>query len=104
MAFFGLMAIKNELMMSEPEITAFIQLTNNKIDLRSPVKKHVAMAGTTDNTRRGKLIKSQNLGLDRNAFVWSQKKMPLNVKRISPFFIYDNDVKDFMNDEDEDTY
>jgi hypothetical protein len=87
MEFFGFIAIKNELMMSEPEITVLIQLTNNKIDLRSPVKKHDTMAGTTDNARRGKLIKTQNLGLDRIVFVWSQKNMPLNVKLISPFLI-----------------
>ncbi|WP_342668511.1 hypothetical protein [Cytobacillus solani] len=68
-------------------MTAFIQLTNNKIYLRSQDRKNDAMAGTTDKTMRGKLIKTQNLGLDRIAFVCSQKKMPLNVKLISPFLI-----------------
>ena len=49
-------------MMSEAEITAFIQLTNNKIDLRFPDRKNDAMAGTADNTRRGKLIKKHKPG------------------------------------------
>ncbi|KOP83898.1 hypothetical protein AMS60_02475 [Bacillus sp. FJAT-21945] len=72
-------------MISEPEITAFIQLTNNKIDLISSDKKNDAMAGTTDKTMRGKLIKTQNLGFDRIALVCSQKNIPLNVKLMSPF-------------------
>lgn len=43
------------------------------------------MAGITVNPIKGKLIKSQNLVLDRIAFVLSQKNIPLKVKLISPF-------------------
>ena len=82
--FLGFTAIKNELIISEAEISVFIQLTNKKMDLRSPDKKNDTIKGTTDNPRKGKLIKSQNLGLDRMAFVCSQKKIPLNVKLMSP--------------------
>lgn len=85
--FFGLKAIKNELMISEAEIKEFIQLTNKKIDLISPGKKNDTMKGTTDNAMKGKLIKNPNLGLDRIAFVCSQKNTPLNVKLMSPFLL-----------------
>jgi len=79
-----LIAINKELYMSEAEIIAFIQHTNNKIDLILPDTKDDIMAGMTDSTRIGKLIKIQNLALDRIAFVFSQKNIPLQVKLISP--------------------
>ncbi|BCD29578.1 hypothetical protein BC30102_2614 [Bacillus cereus] len=63
---------------------AFIQHTNNKIDLIFPDTKDDIMAGTTDNTIIGKLIKIQNRVLDRSAFVFSQKNIPLQVRLISP--------------------
>lgn len=85
--FFGLIAMKNELMISEAEIKEFIQLTNKKIDLISSDKKNDTMTGTTDKAMKGKLIKTQNLGLDRIAFVCSQKNIPLNVKLMSPFLL-----------------
>jgi len=83
--FLGLIAINNELIISEAEISVLIQLTNKKMDFISPDKKNDTIKGTTDNPRKGKLIKSQNLDLDRMAFVCSQKKIPLNVKLMSPF-------------------
>lgn len=67
------MAINNEFMMSEEEIIKFIQLINNKIDFIFPDSKNEAMAGITDNTMKGRLIKSQNLILDKTAFVCIQK-------------------------------
>ncbi len=79
-----MIAINKELYMSEAEIIAFIQHTNNKIDLILPDTKDDIMAGMTDSTRIGKLIKIQNLALDRIAFVFSQKNIPLQVKLISP--------------------
>ncbi|AHA72036.1 hypothetical protein YBT1518_14340 [Bacillus thuringiensis YBT-1518] len=63
----------------------FIQHINNKIDLIFPDTKNDIIAGTTDNTIIGKLIKTQNLFLDKTAFVFSQKNLLLNVKLISPF-------------------
>ncbi|GAB6459345.1 hypothetical protein bcgnr5371_13320 [Bacillus cereus] len=69
---------------SEAEIIEFIQHTNNKIDLILPDTKDDIMAGMTDSTIIGKLIKVQNLALDRIAFVFSQKNIPLRVKLISP--------------------
>jgi hypothetical protein len=53
-------------------------------DLISPDTKNEIIAGITDNTIKGKLIKTQNLFLERIAFVLSQKYRPLNVKLISP--------------------
>jgi hypothetical protein len=85
--FFGFIAIKNELMISEAEIKEFIQLTNKKIDLISSDTKNDTMKGTTDNAMKGKLIKNQNLGLDRIAFVCNQKNIPVNVKLMSPFLL-----------------
>ncbi len=79
-----MIAINKELYMSEAEIIAFIKHTNNKIDLILPDTKDDIMAGMTDSTRIGKLIKIQNLALDRIAFVFSQKNIPLQVKLISP--------------------
>lgn len=72
-------------MISAEEITEFIQHTNNKIDWIFPDTQNDIMPGTTDNTRKGKLIKTKNLDLDKIAFVCSQKNIPLNVKLISPF-------------------
>lgn len=87
MAFFGLVAINNELTISEPEINALIQLTNNKMDCKSLGVNNDMMAGTPDNTIKGEVIKNQNLVFDRTAFVCSQKNMPLKVKLISPLFL-----------------
>ncbi len=78
------MAIKNELMISEAEMTALIQLTNTMIGLILLGTYKAIMAGITDNTIKGKLIKNQNLDLDKTALVFSQKN-PLKVKLISPF-------------------
>ncbi len=47
---------------------------SNIYDLIFPDTKNDIMAGTTDNTIIGKLIKTQNLVLDKTAFVFSQKK------------------------------
>lgn len=66
-------------------MNVFIQHINNKIDLIFPDTKNDIIAGTTDNTIIGKLIKTQNLFLDKTAFVFSQKNLLLNVKLISPF-------------------
>ncbi len=55
-------------------MNAFIQHINNKIDLIFPDTKNDIMAGTTDNTIIGKLIKTQNLVLGKTAFVFNQKK------------------------------
>lgn len=63
----------------------FIQHTNNKIDLIFPDTYNDTIAGTTDSTIMGRLIKIQNLVLDKIAFVFSQKNIPLHVKLISPF-------------------
>jgi hypothetical protein len=71
-------------MISEAEINKFIQLTNKKMDLIYSDTKNDAMTGTTDKAMKGRLIKTQNLGLDRTAFVCSQKNIPLNVKLMSP--------------------
>lgn len=68
-------------------MNVFIQHINNKIDLIFPDAKKDIMAGTTDNAITGKLIKTQNLILDKVAFVFSQKNIPLNVKLISPFLL-----------------
>ncbi|MDW9210628.1 hypothetical protein BTTOUR_17980 [Bacillus thuringiensis serovar toumanoffi] len=68
-------------------MNVFIQHINNKIDLIFPDTKNDIMAGTTDNTIIGKLIKTQNLVLDKTAFVFSQKKLLLNVKLISLFYL-----------------
>ncbi|EOP10806.1 hypothetical protein KQ3_01835 [Bacillus cereus B5-2] len=68
-------------------MNVFIQHINNKIDLIFPDTKKDIMAGTTDNAITGKLIKTQNLILDKVAFVFSQKNIPLNVKLISPFLL-----------------
>lgn len=68
-------------------MNVFIQHINNKIDLIFPDTKNDIMAGTTDNTIIGKLIKTQNLFLDKTAFVFSQKNLLLNVKLISPFLL-----------------
>lgn len=87
MAFFGLMAIKMELIISDPEMNALIQLINNKMDWKSPEVNNDRAAGITVKTRKGEVIKNQNLVFDRIAFVCSQKKIPLNVKLISPFFL-----------------
>lgn len=54
-------------------MNVFIQHINNKIDLIFPDTKNDIMAGTTDNTIIGKLIKTQNLVLDKTAFVFSPK-------------------------------
>lgn len=54
-------------------MNVFIQHINNKIDLIFPDTKNEIMAGTTDNTIIGKLIKTQNLVLDKTAFVFNQK-------------------------------
>ncbi len=54
-------------------MNAFIQHINNKIDLIFPDTKNDIMAGTTDNTIIGKLIKTQNLVLGKTAFVFNQK-------------------------------
>lgn len=64
-------------------MNVFIQHINNKIDLIFPDTKNDIMAGTTDNTIIGKLIKTQNLVLDKTAFVFNQKNLLLNVKLIS---------------------
>ncbi|AOM11180.1 hypothetical protein BTI247_27910 [Bacillus thuringiensis Bt18247] len=66
-------------------MNVFIQHIYNKIDLIFPDTKNEIMAGTTDNTIIGKLIKIQNLVLDKTAFVFNQKNLLLNVKLISPF-------------------
>ncbi len=79
-----MIAINKELYMSEAEIIAFIQHTNNKIDLKLPDTKDDIMPGMTDSTIIGKLIKIQKRVLDRIAFVFSQKNIPLQVKLISP--------------------
>ena len=68
-------------------MNVFIQHINNKIDLIFPDTKNDIMAGTTDNTIIGKLIKTQNLVLDKTAFVFSPKIFLLNVKLISPFYL-----------------
>lgn len=68
-------------------MNVFIQHINNKIDLIFPDTKNDIKAGTTDNTIIGKLIKTQNLFLDKTAFVFSQKNLLLNVKLISPFLL-----------------
>lgn len=68
-------------------MNVFIQHINNKIDLIFPDTKKDITAGTIDNTITGKLIKTQNLILDKVAFVFSQKNIPLNVKLISPFLL-----------------
>lgn len=68
-------------------MNVFIQHINNKIDLIFPDTKNDIMAGTTDNTIIGKLIKTQNLVLDKTAFVFSPKNLLLNVKLISPFLL-----------------
>lgn len=60
---------------------------SNIYDLIFPDTKNDIMAGTTDNTIIGKLIKTQNLVLDKTAFVFSQKKLLLNVKLISLFYL-----------------
>lgn len=52
--------------------------------LLSPDTKNEVIAGITDNTIKGKLIKTKNLFLERIAFVLSQKYIPLKVKLISP--------------------
>ena len=78
------MAINNEFMISEEEINKFIQLINSKIDLIFPDTKNETITGITDNAMRGRLIKSQNLVLDKIAFVFIQKNAPWNVKLISP--------------------
>lgn len=65
-------------------MNVFIQHINNKIDLIFPDTKNDIMAGTTDNAIIGKLIKTQNLVLDKTAFVFNQKNLLLNVKLISP--------------------
>ncbi len=65
-------------------MNVFIQHINNKIDLIFPDTKDDIMAGTTDNTIIGKLIKIQNLALDKIAFVFNQKNIPLQVRLISP--------------------
>lgn len=72
-------------MISEAEIHKLIQLINNNTDLIFPDTYNETMAGTTDNAMRGRLIKIQNLILDKTAFVCSQKNVPRNVKLISPF-------------------
>ena len=74
----------NYIYISEAEIIAFIQHTNNKIDLILPDTKDDIMAGITDSTIIDKLIKIQNFALDRIAFVFSQKNIPLQVRLISP--------------------
>lgn len=66
-------------------MNVFIQHINNKIDLIFPDTKNDIIAGTTDNIIIGKLIKTQNLVLDKTAFVFNQKNLLLNVKLISPF-------------------
>ena len=68
-------------------MNAFIQHINNKIDLIFPDTYNDTIAGTTDSTIIGKLIKIQNLILDKIAFVFSQKNIPLNVKLTSPFLL-----------------
>lgn len=68
-------------------MNVFIQHINNKINLIFPDTKNDIMAGTTDNTIIGKLIKIQNLVLDKTAFVFNQKNILLNVKLISPFLL-----------------
>lgn len=68
-------------------MNVFIQHINNKIDLIFPDTKNDIMAGTTDNTIIGKLIKTQNLVLDKTTFVFNQKNLLLNVKLISPFLL-----------------
>jgi len=79
------MAIKKELIISAAEINKLIQLIINKVDLIFPDAKNENKAGTTDNTIKGKLIKIQNLVLDKMASVCSQKNTPRNVKLIFPF-------------------
>lgn len=59
-------------------MNVFIQHINNKIDLIFPDTKNDIMAGTTDNTIIGKLIKTQNLVLDKTAFVFSPKNLLLS--------------------------
>jgi hypothetical protein len=48
------------------------------------------MKGTVDKTIKGKLIKIQNLALERMAFVLIQKNIPLKVRLISPFLFITN--------------
>ena len=67
------MKIKNEFTISEAEMIKLNQLINNKSALRSPVTKNEAIAGIHVKPIKGKLIKIQNLFLERTAFVWSQK-------------------------------
>jgi hypothetical protein len=50
----------------------------------NPLINIEAKAGTIDTIISGRLMNHQNLFLDREAFVLSQKNMPLKVKLISP--------------------
>ena len=68
-------------------MNVFNQHINNMIDLIFPDTKNDITAGTTDNTTMGRLIKIQNLILDKIAFVFNQKNIPLNVKLTSPFYL-----------------
>ncbi len=68
-------------------MNVFNQHINNMIDLIFPDTKNDITAGTTDNTTMGRLIKIQNLILDKIAFVFNQKNIPLNVKLTSPFLL-----------------
>lgn len=58
-------------------MNVFIQHINNKINLIFPDTKKEITAVNTNNTIIGKLIKTQSLILDKVAFVFSQKNIPL---------------------------
>ena len=79
------MIIKKVLIISELDKNVLTQLIYSNTAFTSFVTKNEIRNGSTDKVKKGKLINVKNLPFCKGAFVCSQKKVPRNVRLMSPF-------------------